>query len=1021
MRRAEDGRWPRVLLALALCATPARGNQAPSTAPPQFRAGTALVLLDVIVRDKSGHAIRDLAANEVVVLENGQPCEITSFRRVGTGTGPGTEAAPPAAPNARAAPAGEVAPSANFVSLVFAPVATEDRTAAARAAEEFVARFLAGGGREQVAVFTVGRTLEVVQGFTSDPQAVRQAIALALSRPPRDKTDTREALRAAREADQAKGKAVAPAVDLGDASQPSRNRVVNDPSDARFREVIAKMLRATDDAQRWQQGSGTLRPLLALMSAQAGLPGRKTILFFAPGLDVPESLRDLYRSTISAANRSNAAVYAVDVRGLRAQSDAALVSDALQQSNRASLLAQEASSTRSSAMTALEDTLGALHLNPQLALADFAAETGGFVLANSNDFGPGMDRIAADLSTYYEVAYVPAKAEYDGSFRRIELRVSRRNAIVQTRSGYFARALPDQEIGPSLKPLLAALVGGAAEPGPLAPGRPATPPQHRTAVLRLADRGSLPELLVLVELPRPDASVPAAGDRGVVVLGLVRDANGLVVGTLTDEGASEGAPDPARSPKARPASLVLARTLRLPAGHYVLETAVQGLAGAPIETRRASFDVPEAQPGPSLGSVTVARPVPAGGAGEVLSLRAGSSSAVPTMGRPFPQGTPEVGIFFTAQAGDGSTPQQLTVEYRKDGEVFARDVPAVPPADATGRIAFLGRIPSSALPPGRYEVWVRFAQGEAEATEATSFVIAPRPAQATPAGVAAAVLAPAERRLKDAKSPDVPLATILDRAAAYVTRYAETFRNVVAEELYRQWLVDAGTGGTTTRTLRSDLVFVSVPGSLPWGTFRDVFELDGHVLADREGRLAKLFGRPSSDSVRQAQEILKESSRYNTGFGYRNVNSPTLGMLLLLPDNQRRLELERKGERTIAGFRCVEVAFRELRDATVVRDQWGGDVHSHGRFWIDATRGAVLRSEIEYDLAANSAEDPEDRKSGSVATEYRQERGLDVLVPDAMKELYRLGRTRIEGTARYSKYRQFSVTTNETATVPPSR
>jgi hypothetical protein len=90
----------------------------------------------------------------------------------------------------------------------------------------------------------------------------------------------------------------------------------------------------------------------------------------------------------------------------------------------------------------------------------------------------------------------------------------------------------------------------------------------------------------------------------------------------------------------------------------------------------------------------------------------------------------------------------------------------------------------------------------------------------------------------------------------------------------------------------------------------------------------------------------------------------------------------------------------------------GGDVHSQGRFWIDGTRGTVLRTEIEYDLAANSAEDPENRKTGSVATEYRQEPGLDVLVPDSMKELYRLGPARVEGTARYSKYRRFEVTTD---------
>jgi VWFA-related protein len=998
-------------LALTLTLPLGAAGQTPSPPRAQFRVGTAVVLLDVLVRDKSGRAIRDISQGEVQVLENGQPCEISSFRRVEVSS-PASGDAPSGAAAPAATPRGSRLTSGNFVSLVFAPLATEDRAAATRAATEFIGRFLTGGSREQVAVFTVGRTLDVVQGFTTNGQAVADAVSSALSRSRREKSETKEAIRAAHEADQAAGSAVAPAVDLGDASSASRERVIADPSDARFREAVAKMLRATDDAQRWQQGSDTLRPLFALMSAQASLPGRKTVLFFSPGLDVPEPLQDLYRSTVSAANRANVSVYAVDVRGLRTQSDAAVVADVLQQSTGRARLQLQAASSEPRDLTALDTTLSALHLNPQLALADFAADTGGFLLANSNDFRAGMDRVASDLTGYYEIVYVPAKTEYDGTFRKIDVRVGRKNVVVQTRSGYFARPLPDQEIRPSLQPLMAALtaatVADGAAPRGNAVGAPAS---HKAAVIRLADAGSFPELLALVDVPKASlalAGAPAAG--AGAVLGVVRDARGLIVATLSYEGSADEGQVSAPS-----ANIVFGRTMRLAPGRYVLETAVQDAATGEIATRRTSFEVPEPQPGPTLGSVTVARTVPSGARAELVSLRAGSLSAVPNMGQPFPQGTPEIGVFFTASTGSGSEPPRLTIEYRKDDEVFARDVPTVPPADATGRMSFLGRIPAAALAPGRYEVWVRFAEGADEVSEATSFVIAPRP----PGAAVASDGPTTQRRLKDRKAPDVPLATILDRAGEYVTRYAESFRYVVAEELYRQWLVDAVTGRTTTRTLRSDLVFVSVPGSLPWGTFRDVFEVDGHILADREGRLAKVFGKPSPDVVRQAQEILKESSRYNLGFAYRNVNSPTLGMLLLLLDNQRRLEFERKGERTISGVRCVEVAFRELRDATVVRDQWGGDVHSHGHFWIDATRGAVFRTEVEYDLASNSAEDPEDRKTGSVATEYRRESWIDVLVPDSMKELYRLGPTRIEGTARYSKYRQFSVTTNETATLPP--
>lgn len=49
------------------------------------------------------------------------------------------------------------------------------------------------------------------------------------------------------------------------------------------------------------------------------------------------------------------------------------------------------------------------------------------------------EQIAADLRTIYSLAYTPARAERDGSWRRIEVRVARAGARVRTRPGYFAR------------------------------------------------------------------------------------------------------------------------------------------------------------------------------------------------------------------------------------------------------------------------------------------------------------------------------------------------------------------------------------------------------------------------------------------------------------------------------------------------------------------------------------------------------------------------------------------------------
>ena len=87
-----------------------------------------------------------------------------------------------------------------------------------------------------------------------------------------------------------------------------------------------------------------------------------------------------------------------------------------------------------------------------------------------------------------------------------------------------------------------------------------------------------------------------------------------------------------------------------------------------------------------------------------------------------------------------------------------------------------------------------------------------------------------------------------------------------------------------------------------------------------------------------------------------------------------------------------------------------------GRFWIHASRGTVMRSEARYE--AGQAE-------GLVTTEYRREPRLAMWVPDEMQESYRnlpspqepYPRESARATARYSNYRQFQVSTEETATV----
>jgi hypothetical protein len=272
---------------------------------------------------------------------------------------------------------------------------------------------------------------------------------------------------------------------------------------------------------------------------------------------------------------------------------------------------------------------------------------------------------------------------------------------------------------------------------------------------------------------------------------------------------------------------------------------------------------------------------------------------------------------------------------------------------------------------------------------------------------------------------EAELVPLLERAGRYVTDYETDFRDIVAEETYTQWTEARQanpTLGTTVpaqrRVTRADMVFVRLGGDLPWGSFRDVFEVDGQPVRDRDARLEKLFRERPASAVERARAILLESARYNLGPATRTYNIPTLALAFLHPRNQGRFSFKRGGHRRIGGFDGVEVEFEETSVPTLVSTDRNapGNLPARGRFWIDATRGTVLRSEVR--LTIGSA-----RFSAFVATQYGPEPGLAIWIPTEMKEEcrdlpggYRFGT--LTATARYSNFRRFTVTVEEKAEVP---
>jgi VWFA-related protein len=115
--------------------------------------------------------------------------------------------------------------------------------------------------------------------------------------------------------------------------------------------------------------------------------------------------------------RAGARIYAIDVRGLNRGRGAGIIDQAQ--------VVDEAGAPAQFEMG--EDGPNSL-----------AIDTGGLMIRNENNIGRALERVAADANRYYILGYQPEDADFDGTFRPIDVRVKREGVRVRARRGYLA-------------------------------------------------------------------------------------------------------------------------------------------------------------------------------------------------------------------------------------------------------------------------------------------------------------------------------------------------------------------------------------------------------------------------------------------------------------------------------------------------------------------------------------------------------------------------------------------------------
>lgn len=276
---------------------------------------------------------------------------------------------------------------------------------------------------------------------------------------------------------------------------------------------------------------------------------------------------------------------------------------------------------------------------------------------------------------------------------------------------------------------------------------------------------------------------------------------------------------------------------------------------------------------------------------------------------------------------------------------------------------------------------------------------------------ALSVLSSAESfRTKQAVAAD----DTLRAAGKYVSQYERAIQGVVAQEDYQQVVVPMRPGAPSpaARRLRSDLLVLN-GGRFGWIAFRDVFEVDGHPVREREERLSRLLGQVTPDSLQQARRLAAESGRFNlnaTGVVLdRTINTPMVALQFLRLPDQRRSVFKARKTNQIDGLTCVALSFNEQAKPALIGSN--ADAKTQGTFWIDVETGRVVQSELRIESVVSTKLFVRSR----IMVKYAPVAKLDLWLPASMDELYELepSMQAIRGYAVYSDFRQFKVTTSE--------
>lgn len=421
-------------------------QQDAQSSPLALKVTTRLVMVSVVARDKKGHIVADLRAPDFQIKEDGQEQKLSVFGFHQPGTGEALSPVPVKLPPNVFRNTLRYEPNRALNVILLDALNTNLLNQAYVRVEmvKFLDKLPQG---QPIAIFVMGRKLQMLQDFTTDLTLLKKVIQTAKKESSHVMSDP-------------SGTSEVPMTLQGIADQQVAELA------PQFKAQLQDFEQQNVSGQSDVRIQYTVAALTSLARMLAGYPGRKNLIWLsesipigiypdvknairaAPGSGGVADMRDQlgpdgtptirnepgtrheYVDQLTLLSNlladAQVSVYPTDARGLLGPAFFN-VSTPMNGQSGAGGLASRVEGRQA-------EELFQAHYN----MRDIAEKTGGLAFYNRNDLDTAVRNGIDDGSTYYAIGYYPSNKDWNGQFRKIQIAVTRPGVKLRYRLGYFA-------------------------------------------------------------------------------------------------------------------------------------------------------------------------------------------------------------------------------------------------------------------------------------------------------------------------------------------------------------------------------------------------------------------------------------------------------------------------------------------------------------------------------------------------------------------------------------------------------